>query len=346
MSGGWTALNGVKVAELAHVIAAPHAAQILAWLGAEVTKIETAEGDIARRLGPPLPGGSSAMYAACNRGKTVVTADIRSETDRARVRELVVGADVFITSLDGALLSGAGLDYGSLADAAPRLVYAEVSGFGRGGFSATDGLAQLAGGMSDMTGYEDMPGVRAGPSVVDVSTGVWTALGIMAALEERRARGRGRLLQVSLSDVALAMQMSHLTMYSLAPEQIRRLGNRSAFSCTPLFQAADGRPAVTILHDRHWRAFCEAAGRPELATDPRFADDDRRRQGQAALEGELRATFASADRETWLGRLRAARIPCAPERTYAEVLSDMSLYESGVLAREGAVVQVNSPIRP
>lgn len=342
----WAALDGVRVVELAHVIAAPHAAQILGWLGADVTKVETPEGDIARRLGPSLPGGSSAMYAACNRGKNLVVEDIRSDDGRACVRELVLGADVFVTSLDFDLRRGAGLDYEAVSAEAPRLVYAEVSGIGRRGFSATDGLAQLAGGMSDVTGYPDEPGVRAGPSVVDVSTGVWTALGIVAALEERRRTGRGRYLQVSLSEVAIALQMTHLSMASLAPGQIRRLGNRSAFSCTPLFAAADGRVAVTILHERHWRAFCAAVGRPELAEDPRFAGDDLRRDSQAALEEELRPTFSSADRETWVARLRAARIPCASEYAYAEVLADQSLYESGILVRDGVLVQVNSPIRP
>jgi crotonobetainyl-CoA:carnitine CoA-transferase CaiB-like acyl-CoA transferase len=342
-------LDGLKVVELAHVVAAPHAAQVLAMHGAEVVKVEPPAGDMARRLGPRLPGGSSGTYAAFNRHKRVVRHDIREPAGREAIVELVRDADVFITSVDAGLLAAHRLDSASLAELNSGLVYAEVSAFGSGGPLGTDGLAQAHSGMASLTGEEDGQALRTGVSAVDVATGFTVAFGILAALEGRRRTGRGRLVQVSLEDVALALSGNQIAMYSLAPDQIHRMGNRSSSACTPMLDVADGRVAITIMHDRHWGQLCRALGRPELAADPRFGDEEARRVGQPEIEAIFNPLVAGASRAELVGRLRAARVPAAAERSLAEVLADRELWERGALYTETfdgvEVTQVGSPLR-
>ncbi len=347
--GKGNALEGLLVVELSQLIAAPHAAQLLALQGADVLKIEPPEGDVSRRMGPSLPGGTSAMYLSFNRGKRTTVADLHYAADLSRIIELASAADVFITNHDALSLLRVGLDFASLAGRNAKLVYAEVSAFGSGGPLGTDGLAQAASGMASLTGPADGQAYRSGASVVDVSTGVWLAFGIMLALEERRRTGRGVLVRTSLMDVALGLTMNQLAMFSLDPVQIRRIGNHSMISCTPMFQASDGRFAVTLIHNRHWLQFCRALERPELIDDPRFRDDESRRIRQQELEAELDPMLCLQARAIWVERLRAVRVPVAPERTLAEVLADEDLRLRGMLYDEelpasAAVTLVGSPI--
>ena len=328
-----TALDGITVVELAQVFAVPHTGQLLAADGARVLKVEPPSGDLARRQGALLPGGTSTIFETFNRGKELATADLRDPADRERVAALATAADVFITNQDVEYLRSAGLDYASLSAAHPGLVYGELSAFGSGGPIGTDGLAQAASGMTDLTGPPDGRGFRSGVSAADVAAGVWLALGIVMALHERARTGRGKLLQLSLHQVALALGMAQLSMGSVLPERMRRMGNLSLTSCTPVFLASDGRVFTTIMDDRHWRRFCTALGRQELIQDPRFADEDARFAHQAEIEAELNPSFAGGTRDQWVERLRRERVPCAAERTVAEVLADPELRARGMLYR-------------
>ena len=332
MSPG-SALDSITVVELAQVFAVPHTGQLLAAEGARVLKLEPPTGDLARRQGALLPGGTSTIFETFNRGKELATADLREPADRERVAVLATAADVFITNQDAEYLRSVGLDYVSLAAANPRLVYGELSAFGSGGPIGTDGLAQAASGMTDLTGPPDGHGFRSGVSAVDVAAGVWLALGIVVALQERTRTGRGNLLRLSLHQVALALGMAQLSMGSVLPDRMRRMGNLSLTSCTPVFLASDGRVFTTIMDDRHWRRFCTALGRQELIHDPRFADEDARFAHQAEIEAELNPSFAGGTRDEWVERLRRERVPCAAERTVGEVLTDPELRARGMLYR-------------
>ncbi len=323
-------LTGLRVVELAHMIAAPVCGQILASLGAEVTKVEPPEGDITRRLGPRWQD-TSALFGATNAGKRSLRADVRDPESGTRVRALALAADVVICNLDRAAVAPAGLDAASLRGENPALVYVEVSAFGAEGPPGTDGLAQAAMGLMNITGAEDGPSYRTGASVIDVSTGVFAALGVLAALERRRQTGRGDTLNVSLGDVCLFLQFGHLGMHAAAPERIRRSGNHSHVACTPTFTASDGNVLTTLLHDRHWSIFCGVVGAPELLRDPRFLTNEQRCGEQGTLEALLNPVFARGTRAEWVARLREARIPCAPERAYAEVCADDALHRSGAL---------------
>lgn len=325
------ALDGITVVELAQVFAVPHTGQLLAADGARVLKVEPPTGDLARRQGAPLPGGTSTIFETFNRGKELATADLRDPADRERVSALVTAADVFITNQDVEHLRSVGLDYALLSAANPGLVYGELSAFGSGGPIGTDGLAQAASGMTDLTGPPEGHGFRSGVSAVDVAAGVWLAYGIVTSLQERTRTGSGKLLQLSLQEVALALGMAQLSMGSVLPERMRRMGNLSLTSCTPVFLASDGRVFTTIIDDRHWRRFCTALGRPELIKDPRFADEEARFVHQAEIEAELNPAFAGGTRDQWVERLRRERVPCAAERTVAEVLADPELRARGIL---------------
>ena len=340
-------LLGLLVVEFTHMVAGPACGQVLADFGADVLKIEPPQGDVTRRLGP-MVDSMSALYASTNRGKRALCLDLQSADGARAARELALNADVVISNVDRRMLERSGLDAGSLRAERPSLIFVEVTGFGPSGLPGTDGLAQAAMGLMAMTGPADGSGWRTGASVVDVSTGVWAALGVFAALENRRRTGLGDHVQTSLGDVCLYMQHSQLCMHDAAPDQVHRNGNHSLVSCTPMFQAADGRLIVTLLHERHWRALCEVAGAAELANAPEYASDEARCAGQAAIERQLNPLFMKRTRAQWTQALRAARIPCGPERDYAEVAADDDLIRRGMLYRVpiGAkdLLQVRMPI--
>src|SRR3984957_9543524 len=317
-------LQGLKVIEFTHMVAGPACGQVLGDFGADITKVEPPQGDITRRIGP-MAGEMTALYASTNRNKKVVSIDITDPAGAKQARELALQADVVISNLDTSMLKRAGLDGASLRRDAPRLICVEITGFGQGGPAGTDGLAQAAMGLMATTGAVEGPSFRTGPSVVDVSTGVWAALGVFAALENRRRTGQGDLIQASLADTCLYLQYPHLTMYAAAPDVVRRNGNHSVVACTPLFEAADGRLLVTVLHQRHWQALCDVAGAPQLADDPDFASNAQRCAAQSRIESLLNPLIRQHTRAQWVSRLRAARLPCGPERDYAEVTEDADL---------------------
>jgi crotonobetainyl-CoA:carnitine CoA-transferase CaiB-like acyl-CoA transferase len=278
----------------------------------------------------------------------VVCLDLTDPEAAAQARELALKADVVISNLDTAMLRRAGLDGASLRRDAPRLICVEITGFGQGGPAGTDGLAQAAMGMMATTGAAEGPTFRTGPSVVDVSTGVWAALGVMAALENRRVSGQGDFIQASLADVCLYMQYPHITMYGAAPDVVRRNGNHSVVSCTPKFETSDGMIQVTVLHQRHWQALCQNAGAPELADDPRFASNAQRCEAQQRIEELFNPLMRKRRRSEWVELLRAAKLPCGPERDYAEVTADAELHARGMLYRlpsgDAGSLQVRMPL--
>ena len=239
-------LDGLKVVEFTHMVAGPSCGQVLADLGASVTKVEPPQGDVTRRMGP-MAGDVAALYASTNRSKDVVCLDITVPEQAQRARTLACEADVVISNLAPAMLEAAGLDGRALRAQQPRLIVVLVTGFGASGPAGTDGLAQAAMGLLAATGPADGQGFRTGASVVDVTTGVWAALGVLAALENRRQTGKGDFIQVSLADTCLYMQYPQVCLFDADPAFARRNGNHSTVSCTPMLNTADGRLLVTVL---------------------------------------------------------------------------------------------------
>ncbi|MBL0918562.1 MAG: CoA transferase [Hydrogenophaga sp.] len=340
-------LAGLKVVEFTHMVAGPSCGQTLADLGAQVTKVEPPQGDVTRRMGP-LAGDVAALYASTNRNKDLVLLDIADPTQAAQARALALQADVVISNLGPAVLARAGLDGASLRRENPRLIAVLVTGFGTGGPAGTDGLAQAAMGLIAATGPVQGPGFRTGASVVDVTTGVWAALGVLAALENRRQTGVGDFIQVSLADTCLYMQYPQVCLYDADPAFARRNGNHSTVSCTPMLGAADGRLLVTVITLRHWKALCETVGHPGWGDDPRFAHNEQRCAAQDEIERLFAPLALKRTRAEWTALLRAAGVPCGPERDYAEVVGDAELFERGRLFHlpqgEGRSLQVRMPI--
>jgi len=329
------------------MVAGPACGQVLADLGAEVIKVEPPNGDITRRMGPDA-GGVAALFASTNRGKRSLRLDLRDAEEAVLARRLVAAADVVIVNIDAAMLEKAGLSYDALAIAQPGLIWVDVTAFGPKGPLGTDGIAQAAMGLMSITGEANGPTYRTGASIVDVSTGVWAALGVLAALESRRKTGKGERIDVSLADVCLYMQYAQIALYAAEPASVRRNGNHSMISCTPLFTARDGKLMTTILHDRHWGSLCSLLGRQDLRDLPAFASNAARCDAQAEIERLLNPTFACEPRAHWVALLRAERIPCAPERTYDEILADPELRDRGQLftlpTPRGSAQQVALPI--
>ena len=340
-------LEGLRVVELTHMVAGPACGQVLGDLGAQVLKIEPPQGDVTRRMGP-MAGNVAALYASTNRNKQVVCLDITDAAQAAQARALALEADVVISNLAPAMLVRAGLDAATLRAAQPRLIFVLVTGFGAGGPAGTDGLAQAAMGLMAATGPVAGPGFRTGASVVDVTTGVWSALGVLAALEHRRQTGVGDTLMCSLADTCLYMQYAQVALFDADPSFARRNGNHSTVSCTPMFETSDGRLLVTVLTLRHWQALCRAVGLPQLADDPRFETNEQRCAAQAQIEVLLGEVMRRRSRAEWTEVLRAANLPCGPERGYAEVTRDAELFGRGLLFRlpqgEGSSLQVRMPV--
>lgn len=340
-------LAGLRVVEFTHMVAGPACGQVLADLGATVTKVEPPQGDVTRRMGP-MAGDVAALYASTNRNKDVTCLDITDAAQAERARALALDADVVIANLSPAMLERAGLDGPTLRHLQPRLIVVLVTGFGAGGPAGTDGLAQAAMGLMAATGPVDGPGFRTGASVVDVSTGVWAALGVLAALENRRRTGEGDFIQVSLADTCLYMQYAQIGLFGADPAFAQRNGNHSMVSCTPMFDTADGRLLATVLTSKHWHALCHTAGLPQLADEARFETNEMRCAAQPEIERLFADSMRERTREQWTQRLRNAGVPCGPERDYAEVTADADLHARGLLFRmpqgDGQSLQVRMPL--
>ncbi len=316
-------LRGIRVVDVTTSLAGPYCTEVLAGLGADVVKIEPPRGgDEARTWGPPWWDGESTLFLTVNAGKRSACVDLRRGHDV--MLRLVDGADVFVQSLRPGLADERGLDAEALRERNPRLVYCSVRSFGPTGpwrdRPGYDPLAQAAGGIISVTGEPGREGVRAGVSIADQGTGMWAALGILAALHERERTGKGREVDVSLYETALGFMAYHLTGFfgsGSVPS-----GRGTAFpSIVPYqaFAARDDRLMVAAGNDRLFASLVSALGLPELAEDPRFATNADRVASRDELVPLLAERFAAEPRAHWLAVLGEANVPAAPVQDVSEV---------------------------
>ena len=330
--------SGLRVLELARVLAGPWIGQTLADLGAQVIKVESPEGDETRRWGPPFltnangSAADAAYFHSCNRGKQSLVLDFRKPEDRERVVRLASEADVLIENFKVGGLEKYGLDYASLARLNPALVYCSITGFGQDGRYADrpgyDFVAQAMSGLMDVTGEPGRPPQKVGVAVADIFTGLYGLIGIQAALAERARSGRGQRVEVALLDSTigiLANQAMNCLIGNLTPT---RMGNAHP-NIAPYqeFRTANGFIVVAVGNDAQFRCLCEALGCAQLADDPRFAGNGARVHNRSALEQALAPRLAVLTREDALARLEAARVPSGPINTVAEALSDPNTRE-------------------
>src|SRR2546423_1797964 len=360
-------LSHIRVLDLSRVLAGPWAGQNLADLGAEVIKVERpGSGDDSRAFGPPWvkdrdgrDSKDSAYYTSANRGKKSITLNIGKPEGQKLARELAKISDVLIENYKFGDLARYGLAYDDIRKINPRLVYCSVTGFGQTGpyreRPGYDFMIQGMGGMMSVTGEpDDAPGggpQRAGVPIADIITGMYASIAICAALAHRERSGKGQHLDLALLDSQIALLAYQNTNYFSTGVPPKRIGNLHP-NIVPYqpFRAADGDVILACGNDNLYRKFCDAAGCPELARDPRFATNGKRVENRAQLTRLLAAVFRKRTKREWLERLEAAGVPNGPINDVAQVFEEPQVKARGVRIElehsAGARLQlVASPMR-
>ena len=310
-------LAGLLVADFSRVLAGPYATMLLADLGADVIKVESPRGDDTRAWQPPVHEGVSTYFLGVNRNKRSVVLDLTEGEDVGLARELARRADIMIENFRPGGLERFGLDYATVAATNPAVIYASISGFGTTEAGAAlpgyDLLVQAVSGLMSLTGDPAGPPTRAGISVFDVIAGLHAVIGILAALHQRDADGRGQHVEVSLLASALSGLVNHTSAYVAGGVIPHRMGNGhpSLFPYEPL-PCADGELIIAIGNDAQFRALVQVLGVPELADDPRFARNQDRTVHREALRPLLEERLRTAGTRHWSARLTAVGVPCGP----------------------------------
>jgi crotonobetainyl-CoA:carnitine CoA-transferase CaiB-like acyl-CoA transferase len=330
-------LSGIVVVELGASVAAPAAGQILADLGADVIKIEKADGDDARKWGPPFVDGASATFQSLNRNKRSVLCDLRNESQRAAlVRFILDKADVVLQNLRPGQVEALGLGALDLTKRKPELVYCNMGAFGRVGPLSDrpgyDPLMQAFGGIMSAVGEEGRPPVRVGPSIVDVGTALWAVIGIVSALYKRRETGRGSVVDVSLFETAATWMQIYAAQYSACGELPRRDGSgQAAIVPYRAYRTTDGDLVVAAGNNSLFRKLCGVLGHPGWADDPRFRDNADRVAHAKLLYGMIEPEMAKRSSAQWTQLLDAAGVPCAPVQNVGQMLAHEQLKALGLL---------------
>ncbi|NUH63960.1 CoA transferase [Sulfitobacter sp. S0837] len=352
-------LKGLKVVELARILAGPWIGQTLADLGAEVIKVEAPEGDDTRRWGPPfierpLPDGGTEKVAAyfhsANRGKRSITCDFSDADDLGQLKELIASADVLIENFKVGGLAKFGLDYASLSEANPALVYASVTGFGQDGPRAKqpgyDFLIQGMCGIMDLTGEPEGEPQKVGVAWIDIFTGLYGVIGIQAALAERARSGKGQHVDLSLLDCGVGVLANQATNYLLGGAAPTRLGNAHP-NIVPyqVFPVSDGHLIVACGNDRQFGAFCQVLSRDDLSAHPDYKTNPQR----VAHRDALCAVLAE---ETWrwtkgdlIAALEVAGVPVGPINNVAEALAEPQIEARGMQIAPEGIAGLRTPIR-
>jgi crotonobetainyl-CoA:carnitine CoA-transferase CaiB-like acyl-CoA transferase len=356
-----SALAGVRVLDLSRVLAGPWATQILGDLGADVIKVERpGAGDDTRAWGPPFTAaGDAAYFLAANRNKRSIAVDFTKPEGAAIIRRLAKDSHILVENFKAGGLCKYGLDYESLREVNPALVYCSVTGFGQQGPYAPragyDYLIQAMGGLMSITGQPDgAPGaepMKVGVAVADLFTGMYAVTGVLAALRHAERTGQGQRLDVSLLDCQLAMLANQAMNYFVSGQAPGRLGNAHPnIAPYQVFATADGFLVLAVGNDSQFRAFCEIAGAGDLAKDEAFLTNKARVAHRATLTPRIAALMAERTTGAWIEALEIAGVPCGPINTIDQAFADPHVQERGaaetlVRADGEAVTLVASPLR-
>jgi crotonobetainyl-CoA:carnitine CoA-transferase CaiB-like acyl-CoA transferase len=329
-------LTGVKVLDLSRVLAGPFATMVLADLGADVIKVEHPEcGDDTRHWGPPFAEGESAYFLSANRNKRSISADLKNQADLARIKQFASRADVFIENFRRGTLSRFEMDYPSVKQTNPAIIYCSITGFGPGRDQDQPGydfLVQARGGLMGITGHPDGEPTKAGVAVADIVCGLYAANAILAALYSRGSTGQGSFIEVPLFECQLSWLANRAQEYLVSGVDTGRMGNAHP-SIVPYetFDAADKSIAIAVGNDQQFAAFCRALGREDLAGDPRFATNPQRVVNRSELVGILRSEIIKRPAAEWIATIQDSGVPCGPVSSLADVFSDPHLLSSGML---------------
>lgn len=340
-------LSGIRILDLTRILAGPYAGQILADLGAEVVKVERpGSGDDTRAWGPPYlkdrdgcETRESTYFLCANRGKRSITVNLAHPEGQVLVRDLAARADVFLENYKVGDLGRYGLDYASLSVTNPALIYCSITGYGQSGPYAArpgyDPIAQALGGMMSVTGERDeLAGggpQRAGVAVIDVMTGVYSALSVTAALQHRHVSGRGQHIDMALLDVQVASMINIAQAYLGAGVVAERIGSgHPSVVPSQVFHASDGHVMLTAGNDAQFERFCEVADRRDLLSDARFVTNEARVRNRDQTIPAIAGIVATRPAAFWVERLNAVAVPCAPINDMAQVFDDPQVRARGL----------------
>ena len=341
MSTGRTALEGIRVLDVAQVMAGPFCAMQLCDMGADVIKVEPPAGDPTRQMGA-RGGSDSAGFAALNRGKRAIVLDLKSPAGRRAFERLAARSDILIENFRPGVMRQLGLDYAALSATNPGLIYASISGYGQTGPDAAKGgfdlIAQGVSGVMSVTGQPGGAPVKSGIPLTDLGAGLFALAAILAALHHRHRTGRGQYIDTSLLEAGLALSVWEAAEYFSEGVTPQALGSSHRFLAPyQAIRCSDGYITIGAGTDRLFAELCDLLGQPDWASQPSFASAGARVKNREVLAERIEAITSTSIRAHWLAKLEAHGIPCGPINTYAEAFADRQ-----VAARE-MVVEIDHP---
>ncbi len=329
-------LSGIKVVEIGQNLAGPYAGEILATLGADVVKLERPGGDDARGWGPPFWQGAAAIFQTVNRNKRGITLDLKDAQSIGWLRRHLAGVDVLLHNLRPGAMEELGLGAETLMALYPRLVYASLSAFGHKGplrlKPGYEPMVQAFAGIFSLNGAEDAPPTRVGVPILDMGTGLWLALGCVAALLRRTQTGCGGVVDASLFETALTWLTVPFASFKVTgqPPQRHRTGSRRLV-VFEAFHTADGEIIIAAANDRLFQKLARALGRPQWVEDERFKTNALRLANKGALIPEIQSMLGTAATAQWVERLDAAGVPCAPVQDLNDVVAEPQTAAIGMI---------------
>ncbi|MEM7188405.1 MAG: CoA transferase [Pseudomonadota bacterium] len=347
-------LDGIRVIEIGHSIAAPYGALVLAELGAEVIKVERpGHGDDARGWGQPVEGPettAAAAFHAMNRLKRSVTVDMKSPEGLATIKRLAAMSDVVIQNQRPGLAAKLGFDAAALCAENPKLIYANIHAFGDTGPLASkpgyDPLMQAFCGLMSVVGEAGQPSIRINPSIIDMTTGLWLVIGVLTALLRRTTTGKGGVVDTALFETALGWMMYFLPIFSSTGKSPGKAGS-GVVMITPyqIFQCADGELMIAAGNDNLFRKFCAVLGQPDWGTDPRFVTNPDRLQHREVLIALLMGETAKRTRDELAAALENAGVPNAPVQDTGEIATHPQTEAIGMTRGGGNLAFFGLPLR-
>lgn len=345
-----SALSGIKVLELARVLAGPWCGMTLADLGADVIKVEPPNGDDTRGWGPPFRDGLSAYFACCNRNKRSIVLDLQEPGSRPTITALIRQSDILIENYRTGGAENLGVDYATAKRINPNIIYCSISGYGRTGPCAEkpgyDFAIQAEGGLMSITGPVDGAAYRSGTAVADIATGQNAVAAIMAALVHRMKTGEGQAIEISLFDSQLQLLANSASAVLFSGNNAKRLGNQHP-SIVPyqLFSANDGQFVLAVASEKLWHLCCEALSKPEWLHDMRFENNAARVVHRAALISAMETIFLSKNMAHWQTLFEQYGIPISPVNNVQQAIQHPVTSARDMKIECGHVPMIGSPLK-
>lgn len=350
------ALENIRVLDLSRVLAGPYCTMILGDLGAEVIKVESPDRkDETRKWGPPFQNGVSAYYLSANRNKKGITVDLKSEEGVEVIKRLVDESDVIINNFKTGTMKKFGLDYETLEEINPRIVYCSITGFGETGpdrqIPGYDFIIQAMSGLMSITGNATSGPQKSGVAITDILTGLYACIGIQSALLERVQSGKGQQLDLSLYDCAVSALVNIGSNYLMSEVIPTPLGNEHA-NIVPYqtFQTLDGEFVIAVGNDDQFKALCSLMDKPDYAIDERFQTNPKRVENRKELIPLLQHVFLTKSSAYWHKKCRDHTIPCGPIQNLKQVVNDPQLASRNMFIEHdhptaGMIKMVGSPLK-